>query len=458
MTCAKVLFILLCTASLLFTAFYATTKLTSLNLNFFSAELTLLNLTATNINTESGYTESLPLLHNQPLDYVIALNFNEQLESGMYDLYQLADITHSWNFRLVEPHVIKSHFRFPVLPTHQLLRFSDVYNLTDLNNNLRTSLAAKYDVIAPLREVADGLTAASYTVVVLYLLPYQLSVSTCISSRRDQAAGFIKSVYLHAKRYRQELASRTIVCLNVRKDINFRTLLTSQPTLKLAYNQSSMSRSRMLILIPEWNGIRNYKDKFFYWDSNFHPFGYKYVHAINHSELVLNATALFKESLQVKPPTLGIHIRLERLIRSESFTKKDISKCIERMVAKIESLQRGGIIKSSIAFRDYGKFGSKTCKKVQCYEFSKEFQLDEKLRRLGVKVKEFNSQFTEFPYHSGFYSNVEQEMLSRSDFLLTVGYGSFQSSLVERYMRRIENVHHQTHEELQKRIFKICHL
>ena len=62
--------------------------------------------------------------------HVVALSFGEQLESGIYDLYQLADVAHSWNMTVVEPFIDRTWFKFPSLHKDEIMtKLGDVYNL-----------------------------------------------------------------------------------------------------------------------------------------------------------------------------------------------------------------------------------------------------------------------------------------------------------------------------------------
>ena len=246
------------------------------------------------------------------------------------------------------------------------------------------------------------------------------------------------------------------MCLNAEGKINFRRLFHTHPILKDTHDKALKYGSKILVLIPKWNGIRTTSDHFFYWDPHFSTYAYRNVHAIHHSELVKKAAVWFQKVLNIQPPTIGVHIRLERLMKSMSLNQIAIMKCLKIMVSTVKSLQTRHRTNSSVMFRDYGVFGSSTCKNKHCSQFAKGLKLEQTMKTLGVTVAEFNPKATGFPEEAGFSSNVEQEVLSRADFLVLVGYGSFQQGIAGRFLREEDTGKGAVPPRHQKRIFRIC--
>lgn len=363
----------------------------------------------------------------QPRGYVVALDFAEQLESGMNDLFQLADLAHSWQLQVVEPYIDRSQFSFPWLSSdhrRNFNRLSDLYDLEDINQNLQESLGTHNDLIVPLREVIRGVNrTAGLHMVLLRLNRYSLSNKTCAASA---------DMDMHVSRLTSHLqcpgcpVGRATICLDIRKQNNFRELLRTHPLTKSWLHNS---HSKIVVLIPDWHGIRTYKDRFFYWDPTFRAPLYKHKHAIRHSVKVQSAARDF--ALHLTPPTLGIHIRLERLIKAKSSSWKLVLKCVQQ-AEELVKLLRDGQANSSFLFRDYGPYGSSTCRNAKCADLAQNMRLDERFKALGVKVQEFKPGAWRL---SGFSANVEQEVLAGADYLVTVGYGSFQTGVLGRWLR-----------------------
>ena len=106
---------------------------------------------------------------------------------------------------------------------------------------------------------------------------------------------------------------------------------------------------------------------------------------------------------------------------------KFIQNCVKDT---IKTLKQPKYFNSSIAFRDYGKFGSGTCQSINCLKVAQELRLDENLAALGVKVQEFKPLLLKGQSSTSISANVEQEVLAQTDFLVTIGYGSFQRGVV----------------------------
>ncbi len=62
--------------------------------------------------------------------------FGEQIESAMYDLYQLADLAESWKMKLAEPSVHKSKFHCPLSLEYQWT-LGNLFNIRHLNDDFK---------------------------------------------------------------------------------------------------------------------------------------------------------------------------------------------------------------------------------------------------------------------------------------------------------------------------------
>lgn len=381
---------------------------------------------------------------------MVALNYNEQLEGGLHDLAQLADLAHSWKLQLAEPYVSGTGFCLPQLPGKgKLLRLSDLYNFTDLNFNLMGSIGSSQTPIVPMVTIRGDVRDIRELYVVILKLVFHTLPRACNGSVGDvtttkHVALLCSHIHCPSKTH------LTSICLNTKLRNNFRALPDTNSDLQLVLRRASQTDSRVVVLIPNWNGIRPNRDKFFYWDPDFRLHQYQHHHAIWHSPGVQSAARDFVRLLHLAPPTLGIHIRLERLLKKKPFNRTAVESCLARLESLIKNLKKSGLIESSVLFRDYGRFGSKTCGKY-CHQMAREMRVDQRLESLGVRVQEFKVQAMEPRQEHAFNANVEQEVLMRTDFLATLGFGSFQRGVVDRWRR---------YRELDKltedRVFLIC--
>ena len=157
--------------------------------------------------------------------HVVALSFGEQLESGIYDLYQLADVAHSWNMTVVEPFIDRTWFKFPSLRKDEIMtKLGDVYNLRELNNNLKKSMDTYHDLIIQLSDIADSpYSNTEYQVVVLYLLSKSLSRADCLQHYQADTKSHISAVRSHVSNIRL-LRNITLACVNAKLKTNFRRI------------------------------------------------------------------------------------------------------------------------------------------------------------------------------------------------------------------------------------------
>jgi hypothetical protein len=376
------------------------------------------------------------------------LSFSEQLESGMYDMYQLADLSNSWGMKVIEPYIHNTIFCFPKLPYHgKLLRMSNVYDTYDLNVNLGNSLNVTRDLVVSLGMVARQGIRTGFNVVIVQLLPYTLSRENCEHSNISKYAKKVRA-HLECGACVREVS---VVCVNTRERTDYRRLFRTHPILKKTLKQAQSLSRKVLVAIPVWNGIRPYWDRFYYWDPAFKRHRYINAHSTAHSREVRGVAHNFLQSLNLKGPILGIHVRLERLLRAKPFNKTLVTDCLTvKLQGLVRSLLANHSVQSAIMFRDYGKYGSSTCRRANCNHFAKEMGLDRTMESLGVRVLEYTPHGAKVRQEHGFSANVEQEVLSLSDQLVTVGYGSFQKSVVARFKRN------RTRKRQQTRIFQIC--
>ena len=86
-----------------------------------------------------------------------------------------------------------------------------------------------------------------------------------------------------------------------------------------------------------------------------------------------------------------------------------------------------------------------------------ELNIDHRLERLGVVVAEYEPTTNAGSGQSGFASVVEKELLARGDYLITVGWGSYQTSVVDRFIAIHEHVGHaKVANSKEKNVLNIC--
>ena len=404
-------------------------------------------------DNEHSQSPTSQLGHVQTSGYMMVVLYVEQLESAVWDMYQLLHLAMRWNMKLVEPFLLGSYFGIPVpKATGTLVRFRDIYNVTAVNEQFRECTHSKYPLIASYEEFA----AQSYAGVwLLDIMKVGVAECSAISRGREDDKLVENRINALSTKVSNGTLNQTIhiskhTCTDARKAIDFEQLpytlgipvpkpgISDRGTTDKDKSSHTRSKEQVGIVIRHWTGIRNEPTKFYYHDPDFRPLLCPHIHTLEHSRTVKTAAQLLFAHLKLTRPLLGIHIRLERLIRNLDVEKPGTMKeCVGKLMSTVKALKVKYSLKSGqvLAVRDYGALGSQTCRQKQCYRIATELQIDARLTALGVRLADYNPAVLKIPRQSGLASTVEKELISTSDYLLTVGWGSFQRSVRDRILK-----------------------
>jgi hypothetical protein len=176
---------------------------------------------------EDNEHSELPESQVSTSGYMMVVFYAEQLESAMWDMYQLLHLATRWNMKLVEPFLLGSYFGIPELKaTDTLLRFRDIYNMTVMNEQLRECTHATYPPIASYEEFA----AQSFAGV--WLLDFMragVPVCSAISQGREDDRLVENRINALSTKVSNGTVYQTIhiskhICIDARKAINFEKL------------------------------------------------------------------------------------------------------------------------------------------------------------------------------------------------------------------------------------------
>ena len=387
---------------------------------------------------------------------IYVLKYTEQLESALYDLWQMANLAAQWGLRLVEPFVHKSFYMLPPFifsyQDPQVMSFSDIYNFTAVQKNFKSYLKVDYDVLA----MQDELYKAHFDQIVV--VDIRKGGKHCVESLKPHA-GFnyflqifkIKFASTNSQ-YFQGVSKETsshngnqtgfsgfvqVVCVDGSNRIEFKTLLDSV--------LRSDTNSKPLVVFMSWNGVRPYSPNFFYTDPDFlkNQKTFSTIHSLSPSTSVKRAAKIFGKTLRLSRPLITIHIRMERLLAHGGI--EHVAECVKELEKTIERLKiEKGLAGNSggmVVARDYGHEGSYTCVRKKCSSLAKALNIDKRLKKLGAVIAEYDpTDYDKLPQpdspsrQTGFASMVEKELLASGDYLVIVGWGSFQTSVVQRFL------------------------
>ena len=381
-----------------------------------------------------------PTMHRS--GYIMTLSYDEQLESAMYDIYQLANLAAGWNMQIAEPFVHESFFGIPKLssriPVDFILQFQDVYNMSAVNRQFGKCLHIDYPIIAKF----ENCISKVFQNIILVKFTWGKVSERCTNDLRakwkeieHQISHWAKHVLKNSTWLPGNVATNHI-CIDVTREVDFKRLPIEIPAWSEARKNAMQSHSQILILILDWHGIRKKWEPFFYLDPNYKQMNCRTVHSISHSDSVILAAQEYYRFLKLVRPFLGIHIRLERLVKDDKQNPGYMKECIDKLLTVAEMLVEKYHLnyENVIAFRDYGPSGSFTCGLRKCSQPANQLHIDDRLNSLKIRTVEYDPRKFQRPNNKGFSSFVEKELLSTADYLLTVGRGSFQGSITQRFL------------------------
>ena len=164
-----------------------------------------------------------------------------------------------------------------------------------------------------------------------------------------------------------------------------------------------------------------------------------------YTQSVVCAARQFRESLSGTRPVIGIHIRGEKLLLGYNGSHSQHMKCLNELKRFVDS----DVIPVNVShgdinlFHDLDKHASITCGGYgYCKNGRKEWVAG--VEKLGYRIVQYDpSKFRPAWYKNIFAALVVIEYLSNVDYLVTVGKGQYQDTIVSRFIKnRGETLYH----------------
>ena len=190
------------------------------------------------------------------------------------------------------------------------------------------------------------------------------------------------------------------------------------------------------VILDTWRSIHSDGDSsYFYHILDWNWISRDVIRSITHSDVIVYAARDFAQSMNREHPVIGVHIRGERLLNQPRVES------VDHCLSELANLLRNGSVPNATSdkvhmFHDLGKYGTMSCGNG-CGD--RGVELVTKIRRLGFPISSYEPSNFEslknITINRAFVSLVEKEYLSRVDVLVTVGWGGFQQSVVERFLK-----------------------
>ena len=411
----------------------------SLLLYFSSRSVTIAkNPTPRPISRPLNVSEDIEsILHRQykpPLSYIVVLEYADQLGGAMPRFAQLLQLTAKWKRHGVEPFVLGSGLGIPRKGNLEgLLHLSDIYNLSSLElcaGNTTVSSFEDFLVNSPRELVLLNFVKGKKRDPSIYDCTGDQNVVTAFNVYLNSTNVKSKAIAEHGKNYTFKFVKA--VCVEAQYS-GF-----SLDDLERAVAAGSEHVRVPTVVIKTWIGLSNSPGTYNFYVKDSLQWSLKddavcNVDTLPRTPFILEATEEFKKSLSLSGPFVGIHFRIERLMKKEDEQQDGfLDECVERSGAVIRGVLRKYNVtsKNAIALNDYSDYGTFVCRagwRRKCINLRN--KIIKRLETWGVRTVSYDPALFNKPRHKGFVSLIEKETLSSADYLVTVGGGRYQGGI-----------------------------
>ena len=393
-------------------------------------------------------TSHSPSTSDRTRGFLLAANYDQQLQAALGGYCQLAKLTGLLNLSAVEPFVLGTTLVGVPAVGSEIMRLGDLYELEHLTASLKSNR-----VINELVSFKTFAGRASRRAILVYFLTDLTQFQGIYFSGNNRSSRIVEidpktfdiiiydlikklnrwssaELGRHSKRF---ITSR-VVFIDARP---YHPLPLSNITEKLnsIISEEVWKFGSATVVIERWRGIHAINDsKFFYFVPGFAKVSdVEIQRALRFSVGVVSAARRFSQTLNPTRPVIGVHIRGERLLLDSKGNASLYLHCFQQL----KHVLFGGPVKAAreqvCLFHDLGPYGTTSCTLTHCVDSRSHFV--EEVKKLSLPVVSFDpAAFDGVPRSPAFASLVEMEYLSRVDVLVAVGRGGFQQSVVHRFL------------------------
>ena len=379
----------------------------------------------------------------KPWSFIVVLEYADQLAGATLRFAQLLYLTAKWKRNGVDPFVLGSGLGIPRKANlDNLLHFSDIYNLSSLEVCVGNTTISSFE---------DFLVKSTRELVWLNFVKGKKrdpSIYDCTGNWSAVTIEKAFNVYLnrvknkaileHGKNYKFRLVKA--VCV----EAQYSGFSLDDLERAVSVTAGSEHERTPTVVIPSWIGLSNQPGAYdFYVKDNLHwPLEAEAlcnVDTLPRTPLILEAADEFKKSRSLSGPFIGVHIRIEKLMKRDEQQDGYLDNCVEKSGDVIQGVMRKYNVtsKSVIALNDYSDYGTFVCRggpRSKCINLRN--KITKRLESWGVRTVSYDPALFNKPRHKGFVSLVEKETLSSADYLVTVGGGNYQIGMEHLFVKK----------------------
>ena len=386
--------------------------------------------------------------------YLICVDYEQQQMGSFIAFKNLAKFASLFNLSIVEPYIRGGRGRMgvPIVGSDykpQFVRLTDFYDHYQLKCALRSCVNA--DLVS-FESFAEN--ASSNSILVSFLPSIDGYKQYFVGGKKiveiDKITGNLKNSLKVLNKFltfqklkRSAFTWSRIILIDARPKHPI-SVLEIKEILGPVIRQQIEKFDTPTIILDNWRDI-NPSSTYFYAVTGFNLTTRRELFTVRHSRIVIDAANNFEKSLKLTHPLIGVHIRVERIM-VYSHDRTSYRPCLQQL----KELLKGGTIPSMsnssvVLIHDLTKYGTNSCdvynqcraERPKFFSAMKDFQ--------NITVSYDASAFDPPSLRNVFGAFVEREFLSTVDFLVTIGGGSYQQNIVDRFLNHTGDVSDNLH-------------
>ena len=388
-------------------------------------------------------------------DYLLFVEISEQLSANTLAFLQLSYFSILWHLRMVTPVIdtYTTHLSsLPSLGSIEGLPFFDVYNQCKVEEMLTECFAPNLpsELKSPFTfySLNDVLVDSPKEILILRFVNEEwLRMSDIEECFNVFDATYVEITLNHLRNsvHSDDRAKNNgtfrvwkSVCIKAIPGVPFSMRNVTEYVQTLRREKLQHTGSGVSVVILSWRKLKNEPNPYYYYDPLFN-FDTKYCkeRALPHSPLVPVAADKMMKDLNIGGSFIGVYARTEHLALSNMDTPGFLDKCF----GHFQKVFNQSLIDHRLPVflvHDNSQYGSKSLQNPKHAKLmTMSLEMLRKLQLIGLQFAQFTPDpLLGYPLHRGFVAAVEQEFLSQSYQLLTLGGGGFMMNVKERFLER----------------------
>lgn len=432
-------------------------------------------LVATVINGKDislGHSERELVQHSHPtqlcLPFMVSMHFVDQLTTASKHYTGFLSLAADWGMTTTDPLVCESklyglskNIRRDANNIY-CYKFKDLYDVSFLNKELTSCLKENQTLTPLIREHVSFLSRACREITYILFLHSSETPEILVGSDEQRAQLENLSLFSEGKVF----VDCTAAAQSVGIVSNLSSLLNweAESIAGSLHHQVGMFSVKKVICV-DGRGSLSLSDLkhsvlfppgtkqtviFSRWQAHFTArpvrdlnsipcYNPSLFHSTPHSQDVVAMAKFLLSSRNFTKPFLSLHLRTERIMQYNVFQPGFTKCCLKRLKNLLKVIiKHQPVLQNVLAIRDYHSngYGTETCyygrkwlNNSTCKAISD--KMVDQIQRWGISFSEYSPADLGTRANAGYVSVLEAESLLHGDVLVTVGFGSFQSWMIE---------------------------